>query len=425
MRRYPRYKNSGVTWLGDIPEGWEVSKFRAALRERREKYSRNEELMILSLLKDVGVVPYSEKGNIGNRAKEDLSQYKVARTGDFIINSMNVIIGSLGVSQYDGYISPAYYSFEPRKFVSVQYISYLCSLRKVQKAIRCYAKGIMEIRLRVSAYDFLSMSIPLPPLPEQEAIVRYLDETTGKIDKAIAAEERLIELLQERKQIIINEAVGGNLSHAEAQRGRGWVVKPFKSLFSTCNGLTITKTDLSEEGCSVLSYGQIHSKKNNGIRVNPELVRHVPESFAKAKSLAHKGDFLFADTSEDLEGCGNCIFIDMEEPIYAGAHVILAKANHSENGYYLAYEFASVNWRSQLRMKVNGVKVFSVTQTILNSVSVALPPLPEQEAIVKYLDEETGKIDKAIDVKRRQIALLRERREIIIDEVVTGKVKVA
>lgn len=76
-------------------------------------------------------------------------------------------------------------------------------------------------------------------------------------------------------------------------------------------------------------------------------------------------------------------------------------------------------------MKVNGVKVFSVTQTILNSVSVALPPLPEQEAIVKYLDEETGKIDKAIDVKRRQIALLRERREIIIDEVVTGKVKVA
>ena len=93
-------------------------------------------------------------------------------------------------------------------------------------------------------------------------------------------------------------------------------------------------------------------------------------------------------------------------------------------GRFLAYEFASSNWRTQLRKLVNGVKVYSITQTILNSVPVWLPPLPEQEAIVERLDRETGRIDRAIEVKRRQIALLRERREIIIDEVVTGKVRV-
>lgn len=424
MTRYPRYKNSGVTWLGDIPEGWEVRKIFGLFTENTKK---NRHFVVRHAMQfNYGrLIDKNENFDVED-AKDIYSKYTLLKKKDIVINGLNLnydlVSQRIAIAPKDGIVTSAYIIITARPSICPEYYCYLFKGMDSKKIFHGMGCGV---RLTLAFKELRNQEVPLPPLPEQEAIVRYLDETIGKIDKAIAAEERLIELLQERKQIIINEAVGGDLSRAEAQRGRGWVVKPFKSLFSTCNGLTITKADLSEEGCAVLSYGQIHSKKNNGIRVNPELVRHVPESFAKAKSLAHKGDFLFADTSEDLEGCGNCIFIDMEEPIYAGAHVILAKANHSENGYYLAYEFASVNWRSQLRMKVNGVKVFSVTQTILNSVSVALPPLPEQEAIVKYLDEETGKIDRAIDVKRRQIALLRERREIIIDEVVTGKVKVA
>ena len=113
-------------WFGNAPEGWSVGKMRSVVYERREKFSRNEELIILSLLKDVGVIPYSEKGEIGNKSKEDHSQYKVARKGDLVINSMNVIIGSVGISPYDGYISPAYYSFVPREDTCMGYIGYLC-----------------------------------------------------------------------------------------------------------------------------------------------------------------------------------------------------------------------------------------------------------------------------------------------------------
>ncbi len=272
----------------------------------------------------------------------------------------------------------------------------------------------------------LNLFIPLPPLAEQEAIVAYLDAETGRIDKAIAAEEKMIALLQERREIVINEAVGGGQnSHAEAQRCGECEVKRFKNLFSTCTGISFTKAELVEDGCPVLSYGQIHSKDNPRVGVNRKLIRHIPAALTTEKSLAYKGDFLFADTSEDLEGCGNCICVDMDEPIYAGSHVILARKQHMQIGRFLAYEFASVSWRKQLRKLVNGVKVYSVTQTILNSVPVWLPPLAEQEAIVARLDEETGKIDQAIEVKRRQIELLRERRQIVIDEVETGKVRVA
>ena len=225
----------GDEWFGDVPSDWYIGKMRSVVSERREKFNRNEELIILSLLKDVGIIPYSEKGDVGNKSKEDHSQYKVARKGDLVINSMNVIIGSVGISPYDGYISPAYYSFVPRENVCMGFIGYLCSTRRFQKAVRCYAKGIMEIRLRVSSYDFLSMPIPLPPLSEQRAIVKYLDAETGRIDKAIAAEEKMIALLQERREIVINEAVSGSGSvsggvdfNTEAQRHRGWEVRKVK-----------------------------------------------------------------------------------------------------------------------------------------------------------------------------------------------------
>ncbi|MDD5992944.1 MAG: restriction endonuclease subunit S, partial [Prevotellaceae bacterium] len=127
---------------------------------------------------------------------------------------------------------------------------------------------------------------------------------------------------------------------------------------------------------------------------------------------------------EDLEGCGNNIFIDCKTPIYAGYHTILAKKNNNEIGQYLAYLFASRNWRWQVRSLVNGVKVFSITQTILKSVYVILPPIEEQLAIVHYLNIKVGNIEKIIKSIENYISLLQERKQIIINDVVTGKVKV-
>ena len=436
MKRYESYKDSGVKWLGEIPGHWEVIRLKALLIERIEKNNNKENLIILSLLKDKGIIPYDEKGAIGNNSKEDLSQYKIARKGDLVINSMNVIIGSVGITQYDGYISPAYYSFKPRGIINLIYYYYLMTLRSVQQSIRCYSKGIMEIRLRITSNDFLSMPFPFPPKSEQTAIANYLDSVTSKIDKAISQQQKMIDLLNERKQIIIQNAVTKGLDPNAKMKDSGvewigeipenWRLNRFKNLFKTRSGITFTKKQIVEYGESVISYGQIHSKDNYGSRVNPELIRFIPKKLTKNKGKAKvvEGDFLFADTSEDFEGCGNNVYIDCKTPIYAGYHTILAKKNNNEVGQYLAYLFASRNWRGQVRSLVNGVKVYSITQTILKSVYVVLPPIEEQLSIAEYLNVKVGNIDKKIKSIENYISLLQERKQIIINDVVTGKVKV-
>ena len=408
--------------------GWEVKPLRAFLSPVSVR--NRPDAQLLSVTREAGVIVRNteSKEENHNYIPDDLSNYKFVEKGQFVINKMKAWQGSYGVSPYDGIVSPAYFVYD-LDFPCKEFFSLAIRSKAYVQYFQRFSKGI-----RVDQWDLMPEALKLipfafPPLPEQKEIVAYLDAETGRIDKAIAAEEKMIALLQERREIVINEAVGGGrgktLTNPAASLPDGWEMKRFKSLFSTCTGISFTKAELVEEGCPVLSYGQIHSKDNPGVGVNGKLIRRIPATLASEKALAYIGDFLFADTSEDLEGCGNCICIDTDEPIYAGSHVILARKQHEEIGRFLAYEFASVSWRKQLRKLVNGVKVYSITQTILNSVPVWLPPLPEQEEIVKRLDAETGKIDRAIEVKRRQIELLRERRQIVIDEAVTGRVPCA
>ena len=143
MKRYDSYKDSGVKWLGEIPSHWVMKRLRAALSERKERFNNAESLIILSLIKDKGIIPYDEKGEVGNKSKDDYTQYKVARKGDLVINSMNVIIGSLGITPYDGYISPAYYAFIYYIFIFLLYYYYILSLRKVHQSIRSFSQVIM------------------------------------------------------------------------------------------------------------------------------------------------------------------------------------------------------------------------------------------------------------------------------------------
>ena len=206
-----KMKDSGVSWIGEIPEHWEVKRVASFLHERKEKYNGDETLGILSLLKGIGIIPYEDKGNIGNKAKEDLSTYKITRKGDVVVNCMNVIIGSSGITDYDGYISPAYYSFIPiEKNMATLYKHWL-SLPQMQGAIRCMAKGILEIRLRVSSQQLLSMKIPYPPSDEQQSIVSYIEEKCQKIDKLASELQSEIDYLKEYKQRLIADCVTGQV----------------------------------------------------------------------------------------------------------------------------------------------------------------------------------------------------------------------
>lgn len=282
-----------------------------------------------------------------------------------------------------------------------------------------------------------TIKIPVPLLNEQKTIVRYLNKVTSNIDKAIAQQQKMIDLLNERKQIIINNAVTKGLNPDVPMKYSGvdwigeipahWSINRFRNLYKTKTGITFTKAQLTDEGQSVISYGQIHSKDNWGASVNPILIRHIPYFLTKNKeyALAYKGDFLFADTSEDFEGCGNCVCIDRIEPIYAGYHTIIAKKNNTEYDPYLAYLFASSKWRGQVRSKVNGVKVYSITQSILNTCIVVLPPIQEQMNISNFITKRVNLIDAEIKRHNERIKLFQERKQIIINDVVTGKVKVS
>lgn len=200
-----------------------------------------------------------------------------------------------------------------------------------------------------------------------------------------------------------------------------WNVMKFGYLFNFSRGLGITKQDLLDEGVPCVNYGEIHSKY--GFRVDPEInkLKCVQESYLESsdKSLLRRGDFVFADTSEDIEGSGNFTCLDSDTPIFAGYHTVIARGL-SENSYiFLAYYFDSLEYRNQIRNSVSGIKVYSITQGILKNTSVLLPPPTEQTAIAKYLDRKTAEIDELIADKKRLVELYEEEKTAIINQAVT------
>lgn len=201
----------------------------------------------------------------------------------------------------------------------------------------------------------------------------------------------------------------------------GWEVRPFKSLYGFGKGLPITKENLVSEGVPVVSYGQIHSKDNDGTTLSDSLLRFVDKTYVETnpQCLLQAGDMAIADTSEDLEGCGNAVVMDRSERVFAGYHTIIGRIKESDNAAFLAYEFRCDAWRSQIRFAVHGVKLYSITKQILSGTRFVLPPLSEQRAIVGYLDEKCGKIDRLVDAKEREVGLLRELKQSLIAQAVT------
>lgn len=200
-----------------------------------------------------------------------------------------------------------------------------------------------------------------------------------------------------------------------------WEVKSFRYLFSFSRGLGITKADLLQEGIPCISYGEIHSMY--GFSVNPEIqkLKCVEEAYLDTadKSLLTRGDFIFADTSEDIKGSGNFSVLDSDIPTFAGYHTIIARLLNGSYFKFLAYYFDSKEYRSQIQDSVSGVKVFSITQEILKNTKVILPTILEQQSIASFLDRKTAEIDELIADKKRLLELYEEEKTAIINQAVT------
>lgn len=439
-------KDSGIEWIGEIPKHWELVPFKYLLKERTERNFpvKSEERLALSI--ESGVTTYAEKTTNLDRFKDDVSQYKLAYVNDFVMNSMNMIVGAVDVSKYFGCVSPAYYIFyDNDNGIYCKLCNYLFHSPSLMKKLFSLGKGIMFIdrgegrvntcRLKVSKYDLGKILIPTPNKNELAKIIDYLDDKYEKIDRMIAKEQDEIKKLKEYKQSIITETVTKGIRKNTSVKKinaewiheipSSWKISKLKYIFKFGKGLPITKEDLKEEGVPVISYGQVHSKENTGISISNDLIRYVDTEFKDnyPNCIVKKGEFIFADTSEDLDGCCNAIYNNQNDLLLAGYHSIIFKSEFTDNRYF-AYLFQTDCWRSQIRCRTTGIKLFSITQKILKEVSICIPPKEEQREIANYLDTKCKKIELMIKEKNKKIDKLKMYQKSLIYECVTGKKEV-
>jgi type I restriction enzyme S subunit len=404
-------------WHGALPATWQEYRIKNlfSLRDERNFKPMND-VLLLSLYTHSGVLPHDEiERTIGNRATT-VENYKIVHEGDMIVNIILCWQGAIGLSKHNGVTSPAYDVYQPRsESVVGRYYHYL--MRTPMFSGECYKRGhgIMATRWRTYSDDFMSISVPLPPREEQVQIVRFLDWKVSRINRLIGARKRQIALLQEQKKTLIDAAMPKN---GEQTR--------FRNIFSLFKGLNITKANLVESGIPCVSYGQIHS--SYGFEVMPEI--HILPCVNKGylstnqSSLMKYGDFAFADTSEDIAGSGNFTYVNSQTPVFAGYHTIIARAHGIQNYRYLAYYFDSLQFRKQIQQNVNGVKVFSITRSILKNTLITMPAGDEQKAIVESLDRKCLYNNKLVNKITVEIDLLQEYRTRLVSDVATGKMDV-
>lgn len=426
-------KDSGIEWIGEIPCDWKLERSQWHLEEVNISNNPIQTNNVLSLTNKLGVVPYEEKGNQGNKSKENVYEYKLAYPNTIVANSMNILIGSVGLCDYFGCVSPVYYVFRAKKYNNIKFLNYVFQTVGFQRELRKYANGILEIRLRVSSSDILKRFIPFPSEIEQQRIAEFLDRECGKIDGLKVDIQAQIDTLEQYKRSVITEAVTHGLNPFATMKDsriswvgdipQNWEIKRLKYLFKFCKGLPITKDNLIDQGLPVISYGQIHAKTNNGVDVRSHLLRFVDFSYQTFYPLSQvmRGDFVFADTSEDYEGCGNCVYKRNDSLLFAGYHTIIAHSIVESDNRFFAYLFQTDIWRKQIREKVSGVKVFSITQKTLSNTYLILPPLDEQQEIADYLDNKCAEIEQIIADKKTQIETLDGYKKSLIYEYVTGK----
>ena len=405
------YKPSGIEWLVEIPQSWEIKPLQAIFNQRNEQNNNLEFQTILSLVKDVGVIPYEEKGNVGNKAKDDLQGYKIARVNDLVLNKMNAVIGSLGVSKYDGLVSPIYlvlYIENPNYLIA--YYSYLFQTKSIQKFLRKFAYGIMEIRESIDYLEFKKMFLPTPPLQEQKEIAEFLDKKCEKIQNYINKKQKLITLLQEKKQALINEAVCGRVAcHTErsevsttAYKPSGieylgliphhWEVRRMKFMASIHNGRE--QTEIADENGIYPIYGSggILGKSMYFIYDKPSVL------------LGRKGTI------------DKPLFV--EEPFWTIDTMFYTSVSKIVLPKYFYYLCLTIDFQ----FYISGSAIPSMTQYDLANISFALPPLQEQKQIANFLDEKCEKINSVIEKTKKQIELVKEYKNTLINEAVCGRI---
>ncbi len=436
---YPSYRDSGIEWLGEVPIGWDVRRLKTILQERKEKNSPVKTKDILSLCMYRGVIPYSEKGNSGNKAKDDLTAYKLAYPNDIVLNSMNVVAGSVGLSKYFGAVSPVYYMLYPRKSTDdISYFNAIFQSESFQKSLIGLGNGILvkqsektgklnTIRMKISMDSLNDVLMPIPPFQEQQTIANYLDNATAKIDTLIEKQTKLIALLKEKRQAVISTAVTRGLDNTVAMKDSGvewlgeipesWVLVSLGYISNIDCGSTPNRNQPSYWNGNIpwIKTGEV---KYSNITETEECI--TEKGFANSSlRLAKKGTILMAMYGQGVtRGRVAILHIDAT---YNQACVAMTFSSKVFNEYAKYFFIAAYSY---IRDFGNETSQMNLNAAIIEKIKFLVPAKDEQKAIVEYLDIKISKIDKLINKSTKAIDLLKEKRTTLISSAVTGKIDV-
>lgn len=432
---YTDIKDSGIKWIGSVPASWNVRTLYQLATRVNNKNSDLSEQNLLSL--SYGKIKRKDINTNDGLLPASFDGYNIIEAGDIVLRLTDLQNDHtslrVGHATERGIITSAYTTLRPINPAHSRYLYYLIHAFDLKKGFYGMGSGV---RQGLNYDEVKELKIVVPLQKEQDAITSFLDAQCSNIDELISESKGIIEELKQWRAAIIQETVTKGLSDRTPRKKSQlewiedipatWETARLKALFTFGKGLPITKENLVETGVAVISYGQIHSKTNLGTRITEDLIRYVPESYLTSNpdSLVEKYDLLMADTSEDLAGCGNCVYVETDGQLFAGYHTIILRSVHKRSNKYLSYLFKSDAWRSQIRTRVSGVKLFSISRKILGALTVLLPPEDEQIRIVEYLDEKCGLIDSIIAEKELLIAELEVYKRSLIYETVTGKRKV-
>ena len=455
-------KDSGVEWIGKIPKDWELKYLKYIIKNNdggtwgeEQKYNNNDIIVIRST-----EVDENGKWRIDNPAIRNINEKEKQRCilleGDLLITKSSGSEKHIGktaiVTSEIENMKCVFSNFMQRirvKSVNSSKLLFYIMNSNISKLQINYLSTTTTGLVNINSELINRIKIPTTTLFEQEKIANFLDEKTSQFDLIISKKEELIKKLEEAKKSLISEVVTGKVKVVKTDDGyelikrsseemkysgvewlgeipKDWEVKYFKHMFNFKKGLSITKADLKESGVPCVSYGEIHSKYRFELNPSKQNLQYVDEEYLSTgtSSLLEYGDFIFCDTSEDLNGCGNFTYLNEYSKVFAGYHTIIARANKEINYRYMAYLFDSNDWRFQIRSKVSGIKVFSITQSILKTTTVIQPYLIEQKHISDYLDIKCNGINHTIDKTKLQIEKLKEAKQSLISEAVTGKIEI-
>lgn len=417
-------KDSGIDWIGKIPDEWKINKIDSLYTLRNTKVSDKNYPPLSVTMK--GIVP-----QLATAAKsDDGDNRKLVKKGDFVINSRSDRRGSSGISNYEGSVSLINTILTPRGRMNPDYYNWLFHTVQFEDEFYKWGHGIVDDLWTTRWQDMKNISVLVPPEEAQEKIANFLDKKCAQIDSIIEESKKSIEEYKSWKQSMIFEAVTGkNLSCKKKDSGIEWLgeipeeweVKRFKSIIDSFEkGNGITKEEVFSDGDTFcVRYGEIYSKYDNSFE---NCFSKTFKDKIQVKKYFSNGGLLFVGTGELVEEIGKCVAYLGNEQCLAGGDIIIAK--HKQNAKFLSYAMNSHYVQAQKSCNKAKLKVVHISATEIGNVLLALPPISEQESIAKFLDAKCAQIDSLISEKQSLIKDLAEYKKSLIFEAVTGKRRV-